>query len=194
MNPSTFVHCVVRPGLRFMAGTLGNPRMDTPEAELLLLAIALQESGARHRAQIKGPARGYWQFERGGGFAGILAHARTGPLIHTLIDELNLSADADELWQALPQSELLQTCFARMLLWSDNAPLPAVGDKDAAWAVYLRNWRPGKPSRDRWDASYQGALDVVKAAGTPTQPSDSAVPDLLDQLERTLRLLRSAVA
>ena len=98
MNPSTFVHSVIRSGLRFMAATLGNARVDSPEAELLLLAIALQESGCTHRAQIKGPARGYWQFERGGGFAGILAHPRTGPLITTLIDELDLPGDADELW------------------------------------------------------------------------------------------------
>jgi hypothetical protein len=194
MNPSTFVHSVIRSGLRFMAATLGNARVDSPEAELLLLAIALQESGCTHRAQIKGPARGYWQFERGGGFGGILAHPRTGPLIKTLIDELDLPGDADELWQALPQSELLQTCFARLLLWSDNAPLPAIGAKDTAWAIDLRNWRPGKPGRDRWDVSYQGALDVVKAAGAPIQPADAAVPALFDQVEHLIRRLRSALA
>jgi hypothetical protein len=194
VNPSTFVHCVIRPGLRFMAATLGNARVDSPEAELLLLAIALQESGCTHRAQIKGPARGYWQFERGGGFAGILAHPRTGPLMKTLIDELDLPGDADELWQALPQSELLQLCFARLLLWSDNAPLPAIGAKDTAWGIYLRNWRPGKPGRDRWDVSYQGALDVVKAVGTPIQPADAAVPALFDQVEHLILRLRSALA
>src|SRR3546814_6857126 len=39
----------------------------------MLLAIGLQESRFLHRAQIGGPARGYWQFERGG-VHGVLSH------------------------------------------------------------------------------------------------------------------------
>ena len=41
----------------------------------MLLAIGLQESRLTHRRQIGGPARGLWQFERGGGVAGVLRHA-----------------------------------------------------------------------------------------------------------------------
>lgn len=44
----------------------------TPEAKVMLLAIGLQESRFEHRRQIKGPARGFWQFEAGGGTAGVL--------------------------------------------------------------------------------------------------------------------------
>ena len=36
-------------------------------ADVLLLAIGLQESRFEHRQQIGGPARSFWQFERGGG-------------------------------------------------------------------------------------------------------------------------------
>ncbi len=37
--------------------------------------------------------------------------------------------------------------FARLLLWTDAKPLPAIGDEQGAWDYYLRNWRPGKPTR-----------------------------------------------
>ena len=47
------------------------PAMDTPDARVLLLAIGLQESKFSHRLQIGGPARGYWQFEQGGGVRGV---------------------------------------------------------------------------------------------------------------------------
>ncbi len=55
-------------------------RMDTSEARCMLLAIGLQESRFVHRRQIGGPARGFWQFERGtpasrGGVWGVFLHA-----------------------------------------------------------------------------------------------------------------------
>lgn len=45
-------------------------RMRSDAAEVLLLAIGLQESGLIHRHQIGGPAHGLLQFERGGGVRG----------------------------------------------------------------------------------------------------------------------------
>src|SRR6185312_10462500 len=42
------------------------PEMDSSQARVMLLAIALQESGLRTREQDGGPARGLWQFERNG--------------------------------------------------------------------------------------------------------------------------------
>lgn len=193
MNPARFLDAVVRPGLRFMADTLGNGRMESPEAELLLVAIALQESGARHRKQLSGPARGWWQFEQGGGFRGVREHARTAPLLRTLVEELGLPTDEPNQWLALPESELLQVCFARLLLWSDTGPLPVIGDKDAAWAMYLRNWRPGKPHRDRWDANYQAAFDLTKAGALPRR-SNVVLGDLIGQIESLCRVLRREVA
>ena len=61
---------------------LMQPRFYTPNAVHLLLAIGLQESGLCERCQIidgggKGPARGLWQFERGGGVVGVLTHPLT---------------------------------------------------------------------------------------------------------------------
>lgn len=44
------------------------PSMDSVRARMMLLAIGLQESRFEHRRQLgNGPARGFWQFESGGG-------------------------------------------------------------------------------------------------------------------------------
>src|SRR5699024_10369063 len=45
--------------------------MDTHQARVMLLAIALQESDLAYREQIGGPAHGLWMFERGGGVKGV---------------------------------------------------------------------------------------------------------------------------
>src|SRR5690606_38643231 len=55
-------------------------RMDSDRATVMLLAIGLQESRFEHRRQIKGPARGFWQFERGRGVRGVLTHPATAAL------------------------------------------------------------------------------------------------------------------
>lgn len=57
----------------------------TPEAKVMLLAIGLQESRFEHRRQIKGPARGFWQFEAGGGTAGVLRHPATSARASQLV-------------------------------------------------------------------------------------------------------------
>ena len=50
-------------------------RMESAEATVMLLAIGLQESRLEHRRQIKGPARSFWQAEKGGGMVhGVLRH------------------------------------------------------------------------------------------------------------------------
>ena len=51
--------------------------------------------------------------------------------------------------------------FARLLLWTDPRPLPAIGDVKAAWQYYLRNWRPGKPHEKTWAPLYAEAMEEV---------------------------------
>jgi hypothetical protein len=190
MSPELFTIGIVRPGLAFMAGALKAPPLNSRQAEVLLTAIAGQESALKHRKQQPGPARGFWQFERGGGFEGVLNHSRTGPLARKLIEALALPSDRDSLWQALPASELLQVGFARLLLWSDNAPLPAVGDREAGWAYYLRNWRPGKPHRDRWDAHYDAAIQAAAVIDV-APPAQLTEIDILDQMIALIQTVRT---
>jgi len=138
----------------------------TARSNVLLLAIGLQESRFTHRRQIKGPARGFWQFEAGGGTKGVLTHPGTRVVANQLVRK-QLKGRAysyPRVNEFLAYSDVLACAFARLLLWSDPAPLPALGDGEGAWQYYLRNWRPGKPHRETWDGLYRRALDAVAAS------------------------------
>ncbi|SFL64095.1 hypothetical protein [Azotobacter beijerinckii] len=143
-------------------------RMSSPQAEAMLLAIGLQESGFIHRRQIGGPARGFWQFELGG-VRGALQHPLSRPHALAVCKARNVEPAETAVYAALEHDDVLAAAFARLLLWTDPAPLPAVGEVGAAWDLYVRTWRPGKPHRDRWDgcyarAMYARAMDALKEA------------------------------
>lgn len=121
----------------------------------IMLAIAGMESRCLHRRQIPIPhAMGLWQFERGGGVAGVLQHRVTRPLVIGALERRGLPAPdkpgaAEATWRALETDDTLAAILARLLLLSDPAPLP--DDPNAALGVYLRTWRPGKPqSATQW--------------------------------------------
>jgi hypothetical protein len=176
MQPNELLLRVIRPA-HAMLTNLASRDMGGPAVEVLSLTIALQESSTKYRAQINGPARSYWQFERRGGFAGVLSHPRTETLAADLIEELNLPTDEPGLWTAFPYNDLLAAGFARLLIYSDNAPVPALGESGNAWAYYLRNWRPGKPRPAVWAEYYKTAMDAVQYSSTT-----HADPELLDQI------------
>lgn len=134
----------------------------TDEAKVMLLAIGLQESRFEHRRQIKGPARGFWQFEAGGGTAGVLRHAATRALASDITYARLRDSRSAVVNEALATDDLLACVFARLLLFTDPRPLPALGNPQAAWDYYVRNWRPGKPHRQTWDALYAKALATIR--------------------------------
>lgn len=138
-------------------------RMNSPQAEAMLLAIGLQESGFIHRRQIGGPARGFWQFELGG-VRGVLQHPLSRPPALAVCKVRNVEPAEAVVYAVLEHDDTLAAAFARLLLWTDPAPLPAVGEVGAAWDLYVRTWRPGKPHRDRWDGCYARAMDALKEA------------------------------
>lgn len=159
MTPTAFRDVVLEPGLSFLASVTGMPSDD--RERVLLLAIAGQESGLASRRQIGGPARSFWQFERGGGVRGVLNHPASAHRIVQLCAALEIPADEATVYEALAWSDHLAVAMARLLLWTDAAPLPAVGDEAAGWSYYARNWRPGKPRPDAWAARYQAAVAAV---------------------------------
>lgn len=141
-------------------------RMDTPEARVMLLAIGLQESRFVHRRQIGGPARGFWQFEKGtrasrGGVWGVFLHAASRDHLATLCKARSVAGDPDAIYAALEYDDVLAAGVARLLLWTDPKALPPVGDADAGWALYLRTWRPGKPHPQTWPDLYREAAAQV---------------------------------
>lgn len=156
MNPGQLLTAAILPALRLLP-----LRMDTPAARTMLLAIAYQESAMRHRRQIGGPARGYWQFESGGGVRGVLQHPASKPHIQSVLDSLDYdpASTTAECYALIEHNDTLAAAFARLLLWTDAASLPS--DADAAWALYLRTWRPGKPHPGKWSANYLRAQEVL---------------------------------
>ena len=144
-------------------------QMDSPEARVMLHAIGWQESRFTHRYQVlpgtkqKGPARGFWQFESGGGCAGVLRHEASRFWMHGICTERGVAPTPAGLWGALATDDVLAAAAARLLLFTDPKRLPVIGDIESAWALYLCVWRPGKPHRSRWTSNYTTACSTVAA-------------------------------
>jgi len=155
-TPASVLSDVIVPSLGLLPA-----RMDSASARLLMLAICGQEANFEHRTQIGGPARGLWQFEKGGGVKGVLTHSQTAAFAASVCVQRDIAATSDSVYNALAGDDLLAGAFARLLLWSDPRPLPPIGNIEAAWAYYLQTWRPGKPHRSRWTPNYSKAMDAV---------------------------------
>lgn len=165
MTPDVLLRHVIDPALAFMRASLvGGPCPSIgDEARVPLLGIAGQESGCKERRQIGGPARSYWQFESGGGVAGVMNFPTTRPMLLKLCAALDIPFDRATIYEAMAWNDRLGCAMARFLLYTDAAPLPFVGQRQATWDYYLRNWRPGKPHPDAWPANYDAAMAAVKA-------------------------------
>jgi hypothetical protein len=136
----------------------------SPEAVVMLLAIGLQESRFQHRKQLGGPARGFWQFENGGGARGVIEHWSTATHADAVCALRGVATEWGNVYNRLAYDDLLACAFARLLLYTDPAQLPEVGDHQAAWDYYLRNWRPGKPHPETWRGLYAQAVQALMAS------------------------------
>lgn len=146
-------------------------RMSSLEAEVMLLAIGLQESRFQHRRQLvgspprpTGPAKSFWQGEQGGGMvSGLLRYHddRVRDLAVGLCAVRGVDPSSRAVWDAIEHDDVLAAGLARLLLWTDPGRLPRLGDADAAWQLYVRTWRPGKPHRSTWADLYERALAEV---------------------------------
>lgn len=162
MDLKTIIDNAITPALALLPAS-----MDIPAARVMLLAIGLQESRFMHRQQIGGPARGFWQFEKGtrasrGGVWGVYLHQASKDRLAALCKARSVACDPDAIYAALEYDDVLAAGVARLLLWTDPKALPPVGDTQAAWALYLRTWRPGKPKPDSWSDLYRQAAAQVQ--------------------------------
>ncbi|MBN3270120.1 hypothetical protein CUR95_23955 [Bordetella bronchiseptica] len=139
-------------------------KMDSAPARVMLLAIGLQESRLKYRRQIGGPARGLWQFERGGGVHGVLQHAASSAFAREVCAARDVAPTAAAVYVRLEHDDVLAAAFARLLLWTDPKSLPGLGRVDEAWSLYARTWRPGKPHPSTWPDCYAQAVDAVALA------------------------------
>lgn len=150
--------------------------MRSSQATAMLLAIALQESGALHRQQVHGPARGFWQFELNG-IISVCLHPATQPHLMPALATLRypfdvktpeggmdlnaLKATVNALHQAVEHNDVLACIFARLNLWWLRDPLPERCHPDDGYRQYLDSWRPGKPKEKTWAANFQTAWDAI---------------------------------
>lgn len=138
-------------------------RMTSPPAEVLLLAIGLQESQFVHRRQLGGgPGRSYWQGELTGGMILVLGHDVTKKDARALCAARGVPATPSAVYAAIEHDDILAAGLARLLLWSDPFRLPALGDAAGAWDLYIRTWRPGKPRPADWPENYAQALEAIQ--------------------------------
>lgn len=171
MTPDEIVHIAVAPALGLLP-----EQMDSQRARVQMLATAGQEANFEHRRQIGGPARGLWQFEKGtrasrGGVWGVYLHPASRKYLEALCRARSVRFDPDAIYPALEYDDVLAAGVARLLLWTDPASLPDVGDVEAAWQLYLRTWRPGAYTRGtdaqraklrvKWGRYYVQALAEV---------------------------------
>lgn len=169
IHPRALLRAVIEPALSLLP-----PNMRGPEACAMLLAIALQESGLRHRAQVGGPARGLWQFEIGG-VRGVLDHPASWDHaqdwceawlypIHRDQDGHVLTTTVEQAHRQLRDNDLMACVFARLALWRLPDALVEEGRIEAAWGQYIEAWGPGKPHRNRFDDNWSTAWAAVDAA------------------------------
>lgn len=135
--------------------------MDTPIARVILAAIGYQESGYQVRIQYgNGPARSYWQFERGG-IKGVMLHKASARLAMEICEKRGVDFNSELIWKAMETDDVIGAAFARLLMYTDPFPLP--DNQAEAWDMYAKRlWRPGKPHPDKWPASWAFGLERAK--------------------------------
>jgi hypothetical protein len=161
MTPSDFLTTVLMPGIAWCQTIPGWRAPFNDRAILELTAISGQEANWTDRIQSgNGPAHGLFQFERRGGVAGVLGDIATNPMAIAACRAAGVATNSTAVWGAFATAagDHLSVAFARLLLWSDPSPLPAVGDEEGGWIAYQINWRPGAPSRERWSTVYPQAM------------------------------------
>jgi hypothetical protein len=145
-------------------------KMNSQAAMVQLYAIGLTESLFKHRFQIvdgkpgaKGPARGFWQFERGGGCKGVVNHPASQYWMHHVCEVRGVPFNATAIWHSIETDDVLAAAAARLLLFTDPRRLPIVGEERSAWYLYKRVWRPGKPHPEVWPANYEQAIQESRS-------------------------------
>lgn len=153
------------------------PAMASPAATAFLLAISLQESGAEHRRQVNGSARGFWQFERNGVRA-ILTHPRSEFHLTRATKALCYLPTVERIQAVIEHNDTLAAVCARLSLWTLPDALPTRDNAVGAWQQYLESWRPGaakkdpKPHFKRWMENYPRAWNLVD----PRSPHSMETP------------------
>lgn len=166
MTPDEFLANILDPNLKTLQ-KLDGPRVTDP-VRVFLTCVALQESGpdldARYQSSpnlTPGPARGWFQFEQGGGVKGVMTHQTTRKMMERICAYAYVQPNQPAVWRALEGHDFLAVAVARMLLLTDPPAVPT--NAADGWEAYaVRLWRPGKPHSDKWPGNWARAEAAVK--------------------------------
>lgn len=134
-------------------------KLDGHAARTLIAAYGYQETKYATRYQYGGgPARGYWQFELGGGVKGVMTHKSSAALARKVCHARGVPFVRATVWAALATDDVLAAAFARLLIYTDPFELPTTSE--GAWEMYAKRlWRPGKPHPETWQESWAFGLE-----------------------------------
>lgn len=147
-------------------------KLDSKQVRIQHAAIGFQESGFLARRQVitvtrdgkkqnvpEGPAVSFWQFERGG-INGVINFYRNDvqKWARAVCQARGVPFELEAVWSAMQTDDVLGAAFARLLMFTDAAPVPTTPVD--GWLMYLRTWRPGRPHPDKWPASWKFGLSV----------------------------------
>lgn len=131
------------------------------EREVLLCAIAIQESKLKYRRQMpRGPAMSFWQIE---GKTANDCVGRCTPVRDFCKGWVGVSgfSNPGSLGEyAIRYNDAVACAIAAGILRLHPSLLPEVGDEDGAWRTYVGAWRPGKPRPNSWPDAYKQAMSV----------------------------------
>lgn len=143
---------VIRPTLQELSRYDTRPGLDSHEAQVLLLAIAIQESALAHREQIRGPARSWWQIEPPTANDILSRYSPITPFVREVYPT------SRRLNETITHNDNVACAIARGILRLQPGMLPAIGSVDAAWDYYIASWRPGRPRKEKWLENYTEAV------------------------------------
>jgi hypothetical protein len=136
-------------------------KMDSRPARVIMAAIGYQETKYLTRVQYgNGPARGFWQFESGGGVKGVMSHEASADLARKVCHARGIPFVRATVWAALATDDVLSAAFARLLMYTDPKALP--DNQEGGWDLYTRTWRPGKPHPETWREAWAFGLECAK--------------------------------
>lgn len=169
VDPLVFLNNTIQPCCKYLTSISGR-NMDHQEAEVILLASAIQETRLRSRLQRSADnevifhlGRGFWQFEGGktAAIGGLMTHPATEALLRRCCKDFGVPFLRSMIHEAVAWHDDLACCLARLLFYSDPERLPALGQCDPAMDYYHRCWRPGKRHPEHWPKAYDTAMAIV---------------------------------